>query len=590
MHHSLLIAGQNEALMADFTTFASRQVARRLEVIALPRSVGRSTKFEREKESNSEVSTAFGAGAGSIAAAVIFLGRGRDRFEQALLDDAAAVVLKRGIDCVCIVSTFRVNLGDRRAAQSEADARARFRNHRCRLVVFRPGHVLSPNSRATRWLKALWFLWPLFPTRFASCFVTGDELFAAIEQEIEGGRHKSRTFAIPGTNRSWRSMLQSQENNAAIPRSLAVVATILSWLMIGQIAGIVFTAWIALFRSLRPFAVGTLWPSSIDELLTLYNKYSYRDLKIVGYNNGVVHFGHKYPGKTIVSTVHCNKMKRVNGQVAWFDCGVTIRQANELLLPESKEFYVLPNYSYVALATAFFIPIHGSASDFSTMGETIDRVLLYDPADDRFIRARRDDPVFRERYCNLKRDTLLLRLVIRVKPKSQYFMKHLRMEDPTSEQVLSAFQDKLASNVEIRKSKAESRTVDVRKFYTEPPGLDTAALVFPRDKLGQLWDRLEANPLASVLFHAAVRLLGFHVELFFTEAEFRTFWKTHPAFPISKIQLRFIKRDGFPHSPFVEHDCISADMFMWRRHKAAFERYLQENFHAVQFNPGKHSA
>jgi hypothetical protein len=54
--------------------------------------------------------------------------------------------------------------------------------------------------------------------------------------------------------------------------------------------------------------------------------------------------------------------------------------------------------------------------------------------------------------------------------------------------------------------------------------------------------------------------------------------------------LRYIKRDGFPHSPFADHDCISADIFMWRKHKPRFEQYLKETFHAVQFNPGKHSA
>jgi hypothetical protein len=79
------------------------------------------------------------------------------------------------------------------------------------------------------------------------------------------------------------------------------------------------------------------------------------------------------------------------------------------------------------------------------------------------------------------------------------------------------------------------------------------------------------------------------VELFFTAEEFALFWDTHASLPIAKIQLRNIQCDGFPHSPFFRHDCISADMFMLRKHKRIFETYLKENFRAVRFNPGKHS-
>jgi hypothetical protein len=328
----------------------------------------------------------------------------------------------------------------------------------------------------------------------------------------------------------------------------------------------------------------------MHELLSLYNPYSFRHIKIVGYNNGVVHFGQHFPGRTIVSTVRCNRLARVNGRFAKFDGGVTIRQAVDVLHPVGKEFYVVPNYSYVALATSFFIPIHGSASDYATMGETIERVLIYDPVEDRLIAARRSDPEFRERLYNLQRDTLLLRLVFRIKPKSRYFMKHEQLQQPTGQQVVAVFQDQQAANIEIRQPKSDCPTVDVRKFYTDSAGQGTDGLEFPRDSLGRLWDKLEANPVSSLLFHAAVRLLGFHCELFFTPAEFLVFWDTHSRFPISKIQLRYIKRDGFPHSPFAQHDCISADMFMWRKHKPRFEQYLKETYHAVQFNPGKHSA
>jgi hypothetical protein len=45
-----------------------------------------------------------------------------------------------------------------------------------------------------------------------------------------------------------------------------------------------------------------------------------------------------------------------------------------------------------------------------------------------------------------------------------------------------------------------------------------------------------------------------------------------------------------PHSPFREHDCVSADMFMFRWSRRKFEAYLQQTFAVVRSNPGKHSA
>ena len=92
------------------------------------------------------------------------------------------------------------------------------------------------------------------------------------------------------------------------------------------------------------------------------------------------------------------------------------------------------------------------------------------------------------------------------------------------------------------------------------------------------------------MFHALVRNFAWHVELFFTPEEFATFWETHRALPLRKIQLRYIRREeSLPHSPFRDHDCVSADMFLARKHRATFEAYLKRTFAVIRANPGKHS-
>ena len=360
-------------------------------------------------------------------------------------------------------------------------------------------------------------------------------------------------------------------------------------LLLGPLVGLLVDILVRWFPTLRAYNCDTLHPQSVQELLALYNKYSYRSVKIVGYNNGVVHFGHGYPGKTIVSTIRCNRVARVKGNLARFDGGVTIREAMEVLGKEGKELPVIPNYSYVSMGTAYFIPIHGSASSYSTIGETIEKVLLYDPAIDRFLAATRKDVAFGHYMYNLSADVLLLRLTVRVKEKSRYFIKVRQLLNPSSQELLSFFHDEKASNVEIRKAKANSPEVKISQYYTENTEGDTAALELPRDRLGSLWDRLEANPITSVLFHGLIRRLAHHVELFLSEKEFTIFWDTHRTLPLSKIQLRYIKRDGMPHSAFQQHDCVSADLFMLKKHKNAFETYLRETLPLAGFNPGKHS-
>ena len=85
--------------------------------------------------------------------------------------------------------------------------------------------------------------------------------------------------------------------------------------------------------------------------------------------------------------------------------------------------------------------------------------------------------------------------------------------------------------------------------------------------------------------HALSRHVAWHTELFLTPAEFERFWATHAEVALRKIQLRYIRRDGMPHSPFRDEDCVSADLFLFRFDKAAFDGYLAKNLPNVRMQP-----
>jgi hypothetical protein len=580
MDEVLVIAGCGNPVLADYATHCIRR-GRNVSVISTPdvcRKIAAPAELYLAPHSGRRVS-----------GIVVFLNKhltGRDR---AVLEAVVEAAKEGRPDCVCIISTFLVHFGDRAAARAEALVLERLRGSSARVVVLRPSHVLSRHSPLGGFLRRSWLWFPLLPARLRSCCVEGDELFAVIDQELVGPGRQGRTYTLLGANRPWRERLLENKKGRLARACVAFTRILLPLTLIRFVAGLFLAFAARRSPRLQPWHLETMRPGSIRELLTLYNKHNYPHVKVVGYNNGVVHFNQQHPAKTVVSTVRCNRVARVKGQVAEFDAGVTVRQAMDVLRPFGKELHVLPNYSYVSLGTAYFIPIHGSAGTFSTIAEAIEKVVVYDPAEDRFVLAKRGEPAFGRYLYNLTAEVLLLRLTLQTKDKSRYYVRQLQSANPTNQEILGYFHDDRPSNVEVRKAGSAADAVTVYQYYTQQADGDGAALELPRDAVGRLWDRLEENPISSALFHGLVRWLGYHVELFLSEPEFATFWETHRSVPIQKIQLRFVRRDGFPNSPFREHDCVAADLFMLKKHRGVFDAYVKAALGAVKMNPGKHS-
>jgi hypothetical protein len=528
--------------------------------------------------------------AAEFAALVIFIRPILTIQDRKVLNEVFQFAAKSSPDLLTIVSTFRVDLGDHRAAESEFFAVTRATETNARVCVFRAASFLSRHSQTFARLRRFGCFYPLIPPWIRGCCVTGENVFAAMENErlAHGARHVRR-FTLLGPRVPWRYLLKTHRSRSFFCTCITLISSVLGLVQIGTctIALLMLYgkrhAW---WRLLNP---GILRPCSFSELLTLYNKYSYCHLKVVGYNNGIRHFGRRYPGKTIVSTVGCHRIVRVGPKLK-LDCGATVRQARDFLSDEGRELPVVPNFSYVCLGTSFFVPIHGSAAEASTIGETIHRVLLYDPLRDCVIRASRHDREFKRYAYNMHTEVLLLRLLVRTTPKSRYFVRHEAKVNPTAADLIQALKDQAAANVEIRKATAGNGVVTLSKYYKDRDTRPAQALELPRDCLGRLWDRLEENHVTAFLMHALTRHLAWHVELFFTEAEFAVFWQTHQRLPLRKLQVRYVRRDGLPLSPFRDHDCISVDLFMLRRHRRRFEAYLRESFAIIRANPGKHSA
>lgn len=535
---------------------------------------------------------------------VLFLPDRLDGDARRAITERWMAAARRPLRFVGVVGTFRVHLGDPAAEETERFAIDLVRSAGIagRLAVFRPGYVLGTDSGLGRWLSRLSPFAPLAPDRLRSCFVDADELFAAIEAERSAdsetddepgaGRrpdHRRREFTILGANRPWREILARHRGRSTIDRAMTATAHALSWLGLGHLIAFALAILARWSSRVRSWSVHTLRPRTIRELLSLCHRRNIGHVRVVGYNNGVNHFGHRHPGKTIVSTVLCRRITPAGPGRLKADCGATIRDAREFLAGRGEELHVMPNYSYVALGTSFFVPIHGSAVEYATVADTIVRAVLYDPDSDRIIPADREDDEFREHIYNPRSRAVVLRLHLRSRPRSRYFVRREIRRNPGVAEILDALRDRDAANVEIRQGHAASDTVTISRYFTEPGGPSGPALELPRDRLGRLWDQLEENPVTSFLMHALSRHVAWHTELFLTPAEFERFWATHAEVPLRKIQLRYIRRDGMPHSPFRDEDCVSADLFLFRPDKPAFDAYLGRTLPSVRTNPGKHS-
>lgn len=525
----------------------------------------------------------------SVSKCILFLNSCLTPDDRRAIDGLLPVF--RRAKFVVIVSNFRVHFGDASAADAEEHLLRSLPKSDLKIVVFRPGHVLSAQSRTSQLLRRFGFLYPLMPRRIRTCFLDANHLFTAIDRELGDARQTAsrRILTLLGPNRRWKDLLRDTCTPTFLNRLGICICSVLSLALLGELAAIAFDLLTRLKPTWRCWNFDTLRPRSFAELLAFCNRYNIEHVKLVGYNNGVVHFGHRFPNKTIISTVRCNRIRRVSKDSLKVDCGVTIRDAMQMLAEANQELPVVPNYSYVCLGTALFIPIHGSASDVTTVADTILQVLLFDPCKERFLLARCDHLLFRDTAYNLASNLILLRLWIRVNPRTPYFLQQKTHESADGPMLLDSLRDSAAANVEIRKSRASGTSVVVSKFYKATDGASTGCVKIPRDKLGQLWDRLEENPITSFLMHAFARTMIWHVELFLTADEFATFWETHQALPLRKIQLRYIRRDGLPHSPFCEHDCVSVDLFLFRWNRTAFEAYLKKIFPTIRTNPGKHS-
>jgi hypothetical protein len=586
---TVLVAGIDDPILRDFVTVSGKNRERRIVVLSTdPRAL--QWCGVQVYPLDSSTPTALSAQRNrQFSGLVLFPGRQLTDRVRSLIDSVARLAAELDIERICVVSSYRVYLGDRQAAEVETEVVRRLGGSSARLAIFRPGLVLSPRSLANARLASWGFCYPLVPRNWSCCFVHGQELFAAIEAEL-GERRSQRLvkLALLGPNRPWRVVLKEHKKSTFAQDVLTALALLLTLLGVSGLIALVFFVLAKCLRIDERWRLTNLCPGSRRELLSLYNKYNFRYVKIVGYNNGVVHFGHKYPNKTLVSTIACNHRACVHQTSAVFDAGVILRQAIDVLRRSGKEFFVLPNYSYISVGTPFFVPIHGSASEYSTLGETIESVMLYDPIDDLLIRARWGDEAFARFMYDLERPLLLLRVRYRVKDKARYFRQHARLDDADSDTILDCFTDRQACNVEIRKRRAACKAVDVYRYYTSGERANDV-MEFPQDSLGQLWDRIEQKRLLAAAFHGLMRRFGYHVELFLTPLEFDVFWRTHISLPIAKIQLRYIKRDRLANSPFREHDCVSADLFMLRKHKDVFDQYIKDNLREVRFNPGKHS-
>src|SRR5262249_54706549 len=145
MDEVILIAGAGDPIIADLAAFLC-SAGRRSVAVLSPAAVCARIRGPAEVHPLDKFSTAsfLSACAGRrVSAIVLFLGPRPTAQEQALLEAVAEIAREKAPECICVVSSFRVHFGDRRAAEAETQVLKRLQSLAARNIVFRPSHVLS---------------------------------------------------------------------------------------------------------------------------------------------------------------------------------------------------------------------------------------------------------------------------------------------------------------------------------------------------------------------------------------------------------------------------------------------------------------
>lgn len=515
----------------------------------------------------------------------------------------------RRVQCVVVVESLAIHQSDSHAIAIENFLIQALKPLVSRLSLLRTGHLCWNGADALSvpvWLRRL------LPEHLTSTFVELSHLQTAIDdllspEESSNGagmlfRVPCLRISIPGrriplrespasltsdnpSRRIEKSTTRTQVPSAGKPSFIG--------LALRRLAGISALLLKAVSPFLQQLTPCELRPRTMQELLSLCHRYSQTDIQIAGYNNGVHHFGWEFPGKTVVSTTRIEGRIRVSRDRITADAGKTLFDCIQALKSTDREFCVVPNYSFIAMGTLFFVPIHGSGSRVSTMGETIENVLLYHCETGEFVSARRGSSVFQDAMYHRSSPWIALRLTLRTQTRQNLKVETKILEDPSSAELCDQLRNPEASHVEIRKTRAADSKVTVRAYYSgeqaDSGSAQRTTTDLPRDQIGRLWDRIEQTPVLSTLFHWYVRTCAFHTELLLTAQEFEVFWAHHRSLPVSKIQIRQMNQDGMLHSPCRSENLVSVDLFMSRRNHDVFCRFISDYLPNARHNPGKQS-
>ncbi|MFN8710185.1 MAG: hypothetical protein ACK50J_26225, partial [Planctomyces sp.] len=406
--------------------------------------------------------------------------------------------------CVVVITSLQRHLTENPDQTLEQTLLFQLKPCLSALTVIRTGMILSPNSSVTRSARRFGATLPLISPALSGTFLTIESLVAIIETEMQLQQLQDnctpltdssgvRTLTVPGSRRLLRDVVSEvtspPENVSSriVQFAFQAAAAIgVRWMIAESLR---FLAKIS--TSCRKLTSDTLHPQSVEELRQLCNRHSTDQIQIAGCNNGVRHFGWKFPSKTVVLTTRmpgraellddppgvsfetlsftASVTPNVGKPVRRFrvDAGLTLKYCIDELARSGYEFFVVPNYSYISMGTLFFVPIHGSGSRVSTLGDTIEEVTLWNRCTEQHATARRGDELFRQVMYSPSGHWVVLSLTLAVRGRTRYTVHCESLHHSTADDILEILNDTEASNVEIRRHSASSTSIDVSRYYAE---------------------------------------------------------------------------------------------------------------------------
>lgn len=356
-------------------------------------------------------------------------------------------------------------------------------------------------------------------------------------------------------------------------------------------------SWLILGSLLPKKIPNVIEPNSIDELQSIYNRYNFNKIHIVGSDLARAYFHQKFPEHIVVSMRKFNAINlELNKKMINVQAGATFRTVNRLLIQEGLGLYATPNYGQISIGTAASIPIHAANTKLGVIAHTIEKVSYYDPQSETIQSVNKGNPLFSKILLNARSPYAIVDVAFPIRERFFYTQEKeiVLIDTMSASEIIKKFESAESATLRVHLPKY-FKTAIFSYFHGYPFSQLKADNKFMKEKAGDsidmFWDRIDTNEFTRFIFKSLQHFIC-NIEVFMNHDDFVLFWNdfllNRRKYPYFKLEIRYCCKDDLNFSPFYKTCHMAVDFIILKSKKNIdFARRYLSQFRDLKFHEGK---